>query len=83
MRNHEHEHDTLCRSHYRRLIPASSCTDCELILRTRRDTLRGALVELEDAGRQHGFITSPEAHHLIHVCDATDTITRLLEELPK
>lgn len=83
MRNHEHEHDPLCRSHYRRHIPAHACTDCELILRTRRDTLRGALVELEDAGERHGWTTSPDGYQLMHTSDATDTIRRLLQELPK
>lgn len=83
MNTHETEHDTLCRSHYRRLIPASSCSDCEVIWRTRRHTLRRALLQLEDAGERHGWVSSPEGFHLMHVADATDVLRDLLEELPK
>jgi len=80
--NYEHEHDPLCRSHYRRLIPAGRCTDCELIGRTRRHTLRSALVELGYMTERAGWISSPDGSHLIHASDALDVITRLLDELP-
>jgi len=76
-------HDPLCRGHYQRITDPLHCTDCDLILRTRRDTLRGALVELEDAGERHGWTTSPDGYQLMHTSDATDTIRRLLQELPK
>lgn len=31
------DHDPLCRSYYRGLIPYDSCTDCALIRRVRAD----------------------------------------------
>lgn len=77
------QHDPLCRAHYQAATPIEHCADCDLIHRVRRHTLRGALIELEDAAQQHGWNTSPDGYQLMHTSDATDTIRRLLQELPK